>query len=61
MGDYIERIVESQKKDQSCCEKTPHEHAHVGDANGGNILVSTYVTYCPECLTIHDSRINLSK
>lgn len=35
--------------------------AHVGDANGGSVLVTVWVRYCPECLFIDDSQISLSK
>ena len=37
------------------------ETTHVGDAYAGDVLVTTWVEYCPECLYINDSRISLSK
>ena len=37
------------------------ENAHVGDACGGDVLVSTWVEYCPKCLYQNSSKIELSK
>lgn len=47
-------------------EKCPNcnidfERAHISDAYAGDILMSVWVEYCPECLYQHDSDIKLSK
>jgi hypothetical protein len=48
---------------KECCPncKTELEIDDIGDAQGGNILISVQVEYCPECLYIHDSSVSISK
>ena len=36
------------------------DSAHVGDANAGDILVTTYVEYCPKCLYIYSTEVKIS-
>ena len=31
------------------------------DIQSGDILISTWVEYCPECLYINDTQVNISK
>ena len=40
--------------------KIEFEDAHVGDANGGDILVTTFVEYCPKCLYVNHYEVEIS-
>ena len=60
------KSIDAQQKAETIKNKCPncnveYENAHVGDADGGGVLVSIQVEYCPECLYINNSNINLSK
>jgi len=49
--------------DDEKCPKcnTEMDTVHIGDANGGDVLVSVSVEYCPECLYIGYDKVTLSK
>ena len=37
------------------------EQSHVSDVDSGDVLLSAWVEYCPECLYINSSDVKLSK
>ena len=50
-----------------CNKSVESATGHVGDAPGGDVLISTFVEYCPEldstgfpCLHIFTSKVELS-
>ena len=51
--------MEKENKCPNC--DVPFVTAHVSDAYAGDILITVFVTYCPECLYQDHSRILLSK
>ena len=54
--------MENEPKKEPICPncKVAFENDHIGDGHGGNVLITVYVTYCPKCLYVYDSKISLS-
>ena len=50
-------------KEKDCCPNCniELETDSNSDIQSGNILISTWVEYCPECLYVHNSDVGISK
>jgi len=50
-------------EDKDCCPNCNIEFENAGnsDTQSGDILISTWVEYCPICLYIFDSGVDISK
>ncbi len=52
-----------EEKDEcaGCGAKVEFDYARAKDINAGDILITTKVWYCPECLYMDRYEVNISK